>query len=70
MGGDFGVGELGPTRQACHNDTARRHWVVLANLKGTFDRGGGGELLEKGPPTPCPNDVLLCQRRGRSRSLA
>ena len=68
--GNVGVGEPGPTPNRCYNDAARRHWVQLPDLKDTFHEGGL-ELLEKPPtPTPCPSELLLCQRRGISRSVA
>ena len=42
LGRDVGVGELGPTRHVCHNDTARRHLVELPNPRDTFHKGEGG----------------------------
>ena len=69
VGGNIGVGEPGPTPHTRHDDTARRHWVVVPNLRDTF-REGGWNFLKRGPPTPDPGELLLCQRRGRSRSLA
>ena len=50
LGGDIGVGELGPTPHTLHDDAARRHWVDVANLRDTFHEGGG--LLDKRPPDP------------------
>ena len=66
VGGDIGVGELGPTPHTRHDDAARRHWVEVPNLRDIFGEGGGGwNFLKGGPPTPDPRELLLCQRRGR-----
>ena len=69
VGGDIGVGELGPTPHTRHDDVARRYWVEVPNLRDTFGEVGV-ELLRRGPPTPDPKVILLCQRRGSSGSLA
>ena len=53
MCGDVGVGELGPTLNIRHDDTAGRGWVDVADLRDTFHEGGGG-LLVKPPPHPLP----------------
>ena len=53
MGGNIGVGELGPTPHTRGMEAARRHWVEVSNLRETFGEGGL-ELLEKRPPDPLP----------------
>ena len=69
VGGDIGVGELGPTPHTHHDDAARRHWVEVPNLRDTLGEGGWN-FLKRGPPTPDPKELLLCRRRGSSGSLA
>ena len=65
VGGDIGVGELGPTPHTRHDDAAQRHWVEVPNLRDTFGEKGWN-FLKRGPPTPDPKVLLLCQRRGSS----
>ena len=56
MGGDIGVGELGPIPHTCH-DAGWRRWVEIPNLRDTF-HDGGVELLEKRPPAPRPQGAF------------
>ena len=51
VGGDIGVGELGPSPHTRHHDAARCHWVEVPNLRDTFGEVGV-ELLEARPPDP------------------
>ena len=45
-------------------------WGSPINLRDTFGEGGGWNFLKRDPPTPDLRELLLCQRRGRSGSLA
>ena len=59
VGGNIGVGELGPTPHTRHDDAARRHWVEVPNLRDFFhERGRGWELLEKRPRDPLPQGAF------------
>ena len=63
VGGDAGVGELGPTPHTRHDDAARRHWVEVPNLRDTFGEGGV-ELLEERPPDPRPQGAFALPTPG------
>ena len=63
VGGDIGVGELGPTPHTCHDDAARRHWVEVRNLRDTFGEMGV-ELLEERPPDPRPKGAFALPTPG------
>ena len=54
MGGDIGLGELGPTPHTRHDDAARRQWVEVPSLRDTFGEEGV-ELVEERPPDPRPH---------------
>ena len=58
VGGDIGVGELGPTPHTRHDDATRRHCVEVPNLRDTFGEGQGMELLEERPPNPGPQGAF------------
>ena len=66
VGGDMGVGELGPTPHTCHDDAARRHWVEVPNLRDTFGEGRV-ELLEESPPDPRPQGAAASPTPRESR---
>ena len=61
VGGDIGVGELGPTPR--HDDAAWHHWVEVPNLRDTFGEVGV-ELLEERPPHPRPQGALALPTPG------
>ena len=63
LGGDIGVGELGPTPHTRHDGAARRHWVEVPNLRDIFGEGGL-ELLEERPPDPRPQGALALPTPG------
>ena len=67
MDGDIGVGEMGPTPQTRHNGAARRHLVEVPNLRDTFDKGGGTELLEERPPDSRPQGAFALPTPGELR---
>ena len=48
VGGDVGLGELGPNPHTHHHDGARRDWVEVPNLRDTFGEERV-ELLEERP---------------------
>ena len=37
VGGNIGVGQLGPTPHTRHDDAARRQWVECPNMRDTFN---------------------------------
>ena len=70
MRGDVGVGELGPTAHARHDDAAQRHQVQVPNNGDTLHQGGVELLQKPPPPPPAPwSPPLLCQRRGSEGSF-
>ena len=66
VGGDIGVGKLGPTPHPRHDDAARRHCVEVPNLRDTFGEVAV-ELLEERPPQPRPQVALALQTPGKLR---
>ena len=79
MCGNVGVGELGPTPDARHDDAARHHRVQVPDSGDTLHWGGGGS--SKGlprppalaPPLPTPGERrmlhMLLQQPGVEQKL-
>ena len=66
VGGDMGVGELGPSPHTRHDDAARRHWVEVPNLTDTFGELGV-QLLEERPPHLRPQGAFASPTPGELR---
>ena len=66
VGGDIGVGELGPTPHTRHDDAARRRWVEVPNLRDTFGEVGVDSLEER-HPDPRPQGAFALPTPGERR---
>ena len=66
VGGDIGVGEVGPTPHTRRNDAPQSHWVEVPTLRDTF-REVGVELLEERPPQPRPHGAFALPTPGELR---